>query len=63
MGEQESLFQTVAEDAARMGRLGASSVARQLHEGERQQVERRLERWSPGQVPSSPEQCLELPDG
>jgi len=63
MAEQAGLFETAVEDAVNMGRLGGSSVARQLLEGERQRVDRRLERWSPGQVPASPERCLELPDG
>jgi hypothetical protein len=63
MVEQERLFDSAVEDAVNMGRLGASSVSRELYAQERQQVDARLERWRPDQVPPSPAQCLELPAG
>jgi len=61
MAGQDRHYQQVVADAARLGRLGAGTVVKQLLDGEKQQVERRLESWSPARPPSSPERCLDLP--
>ncbi len=61
MADQAAHYEQVLEDGVRLGRLGSREVARQLYEGERQQVDRRLERWSPTPAPERPETCLELP--
>ena len=63
MAEQDRLYRESVADAVSMGRLGASSVARELREAERQRVEHRLERWRPGQAPGPPGHCLDLPAG
>jgi TPR repeat protein len=59
-GQKQYYDETVA-DAARLGRLGVGTLAKQLTPGERQSAQRRLETWSPAQRPESPARCLELP--
>lgn len=61
MAEQRRLYARVEPRARALGRMGAETAARELFEGERQLVERRLERWSPAETPASPRECLELP--
>jgi TPR repeat protein len=47
--------------ARTLGELGMSRVGDQLYDGERQQVERALERWAPLDAASRGARCLDLP--
>lgn len=47
--------------ARTLGELGMRRVGDQLYDGERQQVERALERWTPLDAASRSERCLDLP--
>lgn len=61
MAAQPRLYARVEARAVTLGLVGMSQVARQLHEGERQQVARALERWTPGDTPPPGAACLHLP--
>jgi TPR repeat protein len=61
MAGQERYYARIVASARTLGELGMRRVGDQLYDGERQQVERALERWTPHDAPSGGERCLELP--
>jgi TPR repeat protein len=61
MAAQQRHYAQVEASAVTLGQVGMSQVGRQLHEGERQQVLRALERWAPGEPPRADGDCLDLP--
>jgi hypothetical protein len=61
MAAQAEFYEQVLDEGVTLGRAGRHSVGRELYEGEKQQVERRLQRWEPDRIPGSAGTCLELP--
>jgi len=59
MVRQAELYDTTYDEARKLARLGRASVARELYDGEKQQVLRRAQRWSPSDPVTSA--CLNLP--
>ena len=62
LSAQGEHYRDTVDSAARLGRLGAESAARQLFAEERARVEARLERWRANPREVSPESCLRLPE-
>ena len=63
LAEQKALYESVDEDSVRLGKIGRTAVGSVLFEQEKAEIGEALSRWGPKQPVSSPEQCLELPQG
>ena len=61
MVKQAELYDVTLDEALKLGRLGSASVGRELLAGEKQQVDRRIQRWSPRDPVVSARTCLKLP--
>jgi TPR repeat protein len=63
MAEQKALYDTVHEDSARLGKIGRTAVGSVLYEEEKAGIGEALSHWRPSREVSSPDECLELPEG
>lgn len=63
MAQQQRFYQSVHEDAVRLGKIGRTAVGSVLFEKEKTEIDEALSHWQPDQPALSPEQCLGLPQG
>jgi len=63
LARSDTLYTHGAEGVARVGRLGMSTVGRELYPEEKRSLDAAVERWRPTRAPGSGESCLALPDG
>ena len=61
LAAQDRHYARVERSGVRLGQVGMAQVGRQLHENERQQVMRALERWSPADARGAGADCPDLP--
>ena len=61
MARQDELYDTTLAEARELGEVGSATVARELRDEDKQQVVRRVQRWSPRHPVSSAQACLNLP--